>query len=46
MRVSTIFALLLAPGLMPAQQYFPAGVLANDSQYSKHLKALREPSLW
>lgn len=40
------FALLLAPVLLPAQQYFPPGTLANDAQYSKYLKALREPSLW
>jgi hypothetical protein len=50
----TLFALLLAPGVLAAQQYFPPGVLDKNPQldefkansYSKHLKALREPSLW
>ncbi len=49
-----MFALLLVPGVLPAQQYFPTGILDKNAQgdqfranwYSKHLKALREPSLW
>jgi hypothetical protein len=41
-----LLALLLASVGLHAQQYFPTGVLANDSQYSKYLHALREPSLW
>jgi hypothetical protein len=39
-------ALLLAAGVLTAQQYFPPGVVGNDARYSRHLKALREPSLW
>jgi hypothetical protein len=38
-------AFLLASATLPAQVYFHAGALPNESQYSKHLKALREPSL-
>ena len=49
-----LFALLIAPGVLPAQEYFPPGILDKNPQfdelkvnwYSKHLKALREPSLW
>lgn len=41
-----LLAFLAATIALPAQQYFPGGVLANDSQYSRNLKALREPSLW
>jgi hypothetical protein len=55
MRVSTpLCLLLLASTLLPAQQYFPPDVLgktpaeheAAAKWYAKHLKALREPSLW
>ncbi|HTS25880.1 MAG TPA: hypothetical protein VMH81_08390 [Bryobacteraceae bacterium] len=46
--------LLLASAALPAQQYFPPAVLgrtpaeeqANAEWYTKHLKALHEPSLW
>ena len=41
-----LLAFLLASAALLAQQYFPAGVLSSDSRYSKHLRALREPSLW
>jgi hypothetical protein len=49
-----LFALLIAPGILPAQEYFPPGILDKNPQfdelkvnlYSKHLKALHEPSLW
>ena len=46
--------MLLAAVVLPAQQYFPSGVLGRTPQehestaqwYSRHLKALHEPSLW
>ncbi|MGA2119249.1 MAG: hypothetical protein ABSH56_31415 [Bryobacteraceae bacterium] len=46
--------LIAALGELPAQQYFPPGVFdtplrGHDSRaswYSRHLKALHEPSLW
>jgi hypothetical protein len=49
-----LVALSLASGLLPAQQYFPPGVLdgnpdRNQSKanwYSRDLRALHEPSLW
>lgn len=41
-----LVAFLLASAALPAQQYFPAGVLPSESQYSRQLKALHEPSLW
>lgn len=51
---NAVLALLLASGALSARQYFPAGVFDKDQQadqfkanwYSRHLKALREPSLW
>ena len=55
MRLSTVLFLLLAGvGALPAQQYFPPGVLGATTQehdfkanwYAKELKALHEPSLW
>lgn len=36
---------LIAAATLSAQQYFPPGVLADDS-YARHLGAMREPSLW
>jgi hypothetical protein len=41
-----LFALLLVPAALFAQQYFPPGTLARDGEYSRFLKALHEPSLW
>jgi hypothetical protein len=49
-----ILALLTAATQLPAQNYFPAGALGENAEshqfrvdwYSKHLKALGEPSLW
>jgi len=41
-----LLAFLLASAALPAQQYFPPSVLPSASQYSKYLKAMREPSLW
>src|SRR6267378_2766004 len=46
--------LLLTICNVNGQQYFPPGILGQDHQrdeftnqwYSKHLRALREPSLW
>jgi len=39
--------LLLLTAALPAQTYFPPGVLDSQSQhYSEFLKALHEPSLW
>jgi hypothetical protein len=55
MRLITVFCLLTAAVVaLPAQQYFPPGVLDttpedHDSKakwYAVHLKALHEPSLW
>jgi hypothetical protein len=55
MRLFTVLCLLIAGvGLLPAQQYFPPGVLDTTPQghdfkaswYAKQLKALHEPSLW
>ncbi len=55
MRLFTFLCLLLAgAGELPAQQYFPPGVLGTTPQehdfkaswYAKQLKALHEPSLW
>jgi hypothetical protein len=36
------------PVALTAQQYFPPGALDDShvNRYSKHLKAMREPSLW
>jgi hypothetical protein len=39
-----LLGLLIIPAMLAAQAYFPPGVL--DSDYSKYLKALHEPSLW
>ena len=46
--------LIVAVGALPAQQYFPPGVLETASPahgseadwYARHLKAMHEPSLW
>ena len=54
MQARLILALLTAAAQLPAQNYFPAGVLGENAEshqfsadwYSKHLKALGEPSLW
>src|SRR5258706_15132529 len=48
MRLATAFCILtLVPAALPAQQYFPPGVLESKANwYSRYLKALHEPSLW
>lgn len=38
--------MLFAAAAMPAQQYFPPGVLTGEAQYSSVLKVMHEPSLW
>src|SRR5258708_39333972 len=55
-RSCILCVLTVAAGALPAQQYFPPGVLDSAPQgqghgtraiwYAKHLKALHEPSLW
>jgi hypothetical protein len=50
----SLISLLLASSVLLAQDYFPLGALGKDAAshqfsvdwYSKHLKALHEPSLW
>jgi hypothetical protein len=50
----SLISLLLASSVLLAQDYFPPGALGKDAAshqfsvdwYSKHLKALHEPSLW
>jgi len=55
MRLFTVLFIVLAGvRALPAQQYFPPGVLGHDAEqhnftanwYAKELKALHEPSLW
>ncbi|HXB71414.1 MAG TPA: hypothetical protein VNY05_24480 [Candidatus Acidoferrales bacterium] len=48
MRLAAAFCILtLAAAVLPAQQYFPPGVPESKANwYSRHLKALHEPSLW
>jgi hypothetical protein len=50
MRVAIILLTVLIGRMSAAQQYFPPGVFDSDSKkdqsYSRHLRALQEPSLW
>jgi hypothetical protein len=42
-----MWVLVAAARALPAQQYFPPGVLGTKaSWYATQLKALHEPSLW